>query len=121
MPVEVPRLAPAERVVLRDPSTRAPGADAFRWFFFAASPSWSNTRHSLANVRLLQKDFQVKLRNVYSFFTIYANIDGFNPAEGNADASEAPWLAVRGSQGWREVKERPVLDRWMLSEVQFAL
>ncbi len=121
MPVEVPRMAPSERVVMRDPATRAPGADAFRWFFYAASPTWSNTRHSLANVRLLQKDFQIKLRNVYSFFTIYANIDGFNPAAGNADASDMPWKAIRRSPGWREVKQRPVLDRWILSEVQLAL
>jgi isoleucyl-tRNA synthetase len=121
MPVEVPRLAPAERVVLEDPATRAPGADAFRWFFYAASPTWSNTRHSLSNVRLLQKDFQVKLRNVYSFFTIYANIDGFSPARGNGDATEAPWLAIRKSTGWREPKQRTVLDRWILSEVQLAL
>ncbi|WP_426754637.1 isoleucine--tRNA ligase [Myxococcus sp. Y35] len=121
MPVEVPRLAPSERVVVKDPSAKAPGADAFRWFFYAASPTWSNTRHSLGNVRLLQKDFQVKLRNVYSFFTIYANIDGFNPAAGNADAADAPWEAIRRSQGWREVKARPVLDRWILSEVHLAL
>ncbi len=121
MPVEVPRLAPSARVVLKDPATKAPGADAFRWFFYAASPTWSNTRHSLSNVRLLQKDFQVKLRNVYSFFTIYANIDGFSPATGNPDSSEVPWLAIRKSQGWREPKARTVLDRWILSEVQLAL
>jgi isoleucyl-tRNA synthetase len=121
MPVEVPRLPPGERVVLKDPSSRAPGADAFRWFFFAASPTWSNTRHSLSNVRLLQKDFQVKLRNVYSFFTIYANIDGFSPARGNPDATEVPWRAIQKSTGWRPPAERPVLDRWILSEVQLAL
>ncbi|WP_141324500.1 isoleucine--tRNA ligase [Myxococcus sp. AB025B] len=121
MPVEVPRLAASERVTVKDPNAKAPGADAFRWFFYAASPTWSNTRHSLANVRLLQKDFQIKLRNVYSFFTIYSNIDGFNPAKGNPDAKAAPWEAVKQSQGWREVKQRPLLDRWILSEVQLAL
>ena len=121
MPVEVPRLAPTERVVLQDPASRSPGADAFRWFFFAASPTWSNTRHSLSNVRLLQKDFQIKLRNVYSFFTIYANIDGFSPARGNAEATEVPWRAIRQSTGWRPPGERTVLDRWILSEVQLAV
>ena len=64
----------------RGPARRPrPGADAFRWFFYASSPPWSATRHSLSNVRALQKEFAVKLRNVYSFFTIYANIDGFDP------------------------------------------
>ena len=40
--------------VLDDP----PGADAFRWFFYASSPPWSNTRHALSNVRALQKELE---------------------------------------------------------------
>lgn len=99
-PVEVPRLAAEERLTIVDPSTSAPGADAFRWFFYAASPAWSATRHSLSNVRALQKETLVKLRNVYSFFTIYANIDGFDP-------SAAP--VGTGA--------RTEIDRWILSEL----
>ncbi len=105
--VDVPRLPAAERVTLEDPSTPAPGADAFRWFFYASSPPWNNTRHSLSNVRLLQKDFLIKLRNVYSFFTIYANIDGFRPSE--------------AAQRARPVEQRALLDRWMLSELNLAV
>ncbi len=56
-PVEVPRLPADERVTIEDPSSPAPGADAFRWFFYASNPPWSNTRHSLSNVRALQKEF----------------------------------------------------------------
>ncbi|MBK7582338.1 MAG: class I tRNA ligase family protein [Myxococcales bacterium] len=107
MPVEVPRAVSAERVMIEDESTPAPGADAFRWFFYAASPPWSNTRHSLSNVRLLQKDFHVKLRNVYSFFTIYANIDG--------------WRATNPAHAGRPPAERCLLDRWMLSEVALTV
>lgn len=107
MPVEVPRLPHQERVTIEDPAHPAPGADAFRWFFYASSPPWSNTRHSLRNVRTLQKDFLVKLRNVYSFFTIYANIDGWDPKQ----------FQHRG----RPVAERPLLDRWLLSELQLAV
>ena len=107
MPVEVPRAAVDQRVTLEDESTPAPGSDAFRWFFYAASPPWSNTRHSLQNVRLLQKDFLVKLRNVYSFFVIYANIDGYSPTE----AKHAPQPAA----------QRPLLDRWMLSELALTV
>ena len=88
------------RIFVEDPTTPAPGADAFRWFFYAASPPWTNTRHSLANVRAMQKDFQIKLRNVYSFFTIYATIDRWSPA------FAAPLPA-----------ERPLIDRWLLSEL----
>jgi isoleucyl-tRNA synthetase len=102
MPSQVPRLPHEERVTVEDPSTPAPGADAFRWFFCASSPPWSATRHSLSNVRSLQKEFSVKLRNVYSFFTIYANIDGF---EGRA----------------REVADRPEIDRWMTSELALTV
>jgi len=83
-PVEVPWLDREQRVTVKDVSTTAPGADAFRWFFFAASPPWSATRHSLSNVRALQKEFAVKLRNVYSFFTIYGAIDGFDPSSPGA-------------------------------------
>jgi isoleucyl-tRNA synthetase len=101
-PVAVPRLPPEERVVIADPSTPAPGADAFRWFFYASSPPWSATRHSLSNVRALQKDFAVKLRNVYSFFTIYANIDGFDPKV------EPSAIEVE-------------LDRWILSELSLTV
>ena len=103
-PVEVPRLPKNERVSVVDPTTAAPGADAFRWFFFASNPPWSNTRHSLSNVRALQKETLVKLRNVYSFFTIYANIDGFDPSL----AASHP-------------RERPELDRWMLSELHLLV
>ncbi|MGD0676791.1 MAG: isoleucine--tRNA ligase [Polyangiaceae bacterium] len=104
-PLAVGRLPREERVVLEDPSTPAPGADAFRWFFYASSPPWSSTRHSLANVRALQKEFAVKLRNVYSFFTIYGNIDGFDPYR----VEPMP------------VAARPELDRWILSELALTV
>ncbi|MDP9033245.1 MAG: isoleucine--tRNA ligase [Myxococcota bacterium] len=100
MPAEVPRLPREQRVVLEDPSTTAPGADAFRWFFYASSPPWSTTRYSLSNVRTLQREFAVKLRNVYSFFTIYAGIDDFRPAV-VATPSEV----------------QPELDRWLRGEL----
>ncbi|MBX3231574.1 MAG: isoleucine--tRNA ligase [Labilithrix sp.] len=103
-PSEVPFLPEHQRVALIDPSMPSPGADAFRWFFYASNPPWSNTRHSLANVRELQKETLVKLRNVYSFFTIYANIDGFDP-------TQAPIPP----------KERPEIDRWILSELHLMV
>ncbi len=114
-PSDVPFLPLGQRVLVEDPSASAPGADAFRWFFYAASPSWTNTRHSLTNVRLEQKEFLVKLRNVYSFFTIYANIDGFDPARENPNATVAN--LVSGAPQYRAVAERSELDRWMMSEL----
>ena len=107
-PVEVPRLPQNERLTIFDPGTPAPGADAFRWFFFAASPPWSSTRHSLSNVRDLQKETLVKLRNVYSFFTIYANIDGFDPSHPPSEVASDP-------------KKRSEIDRWILSELNLLV
>ena len=81
------------------------GADAMRWYFYAANPPWNSTRYSPENVRLGQQEFLVKLRNVYSFFTIYADIDGFDPR----------------TSPRRPVAERATLDRWMISELHRAL
>jgi isoleucyl-tRNA synthetase len=119
-PNDVPRLPPHEKVYLEDPSAPAPGADAFRWFFFASSPSWTNTRHSLSNVRLEQKELAVKLRNVYAFFTIYANIDGFDPSRGNAGAVDVEPASLARGHGYRPVSTRPLLDRWILAEAALA-
>ena len=81
------------------------GADAMRWYFYAANPPHNNTRYSAEAVRQGQQEFLLKLRNVYSFFVIYANIDGF-----------APETSPR-----REPAERSLLDRWMLSELHLTV
>lgn len=119
-PNDVPRLPTEQRVYIEDPSSPAPGADAFRWFFYASSPSWTNTRHSLTNVRAYQKELAIKLRNVYSFFVIYSTIDGFSPADGNAFAKDTTPEALRKSWGYRPAKARSLLDRWILSELALA-
>ena len=80
----------AQKLWVEDPDTPAPGADAFRWFFFAANPPWNNTRHSLGGVRTLQRDVPMKLRNVYAFLTIYGNVDGFDPSEETCRAGQRP-------------------------------
>ncbi len=99
-PNDVRRLPAGERITI-EAAGAAPGADAFRWMFLSSNQPWSDKRHSLANVRAAQKEFPLKLRNVYSFFTIYANIDGFDPT---TMAGRAP-------------VERALLDRWILSEL----
>jgi len=94
-----------QRIWLEDPNSPAPGADAFRWFFYASNPPWNSTRHSLNAVRLTQRELPLKVRNVLSFFVTYANIDGFDP-------TDAACLA-----GKRPTSERALLDRWVLSEL----
>lgn len=105
LPREVPGLPPEHKVWLSDESASAPGADAFRWFFYASNPPWNPTRHSLAGVRAQQRELPLKLRNVFAFFTLYANIDGFDPSHALC------------RDGRRPVSERPLVDRWILSEL----
>jgi isoleucyl-tRNA synthetase len=108
MPREVPGLPAGEKVWVEDPSSPAPGADAFRWFFYASNPPWNPTRHSLAGVRATQRELPLKLRNVYAFFSIYAGIDGFDPSQPAC------------IEGRRAVAARPLIDRWILSELALA-
>ncbi len=98
--------------VLDDP----PGADAFRWFFYSAGPPWNNTRNSLRAIREKQNEFLVRWSNVLSFFLIYASIDRFDPAEGlPLDDGKLPDFS--SGRKYRTVAERPLLDRWILSEL----
>lgn len=72
------------------------GADALRWFFYVSNPAWNNSRFSKSAVQDVQKDFILKLRNVYSFFTIYALIDKFDPE----DMEKASWCFYSGLDNW---------------------
>jgi isoleucyl-tRNA synthetase len=108
MPRDVPGLPTAAKLWVEDPGSTAPGADAFRWFFYASNPPWNPTRHSLTGVRSMQRELPLTLRNVYAFFTIYANVDGFDPASDVA------------SKGRRKASARPLVDRWILSELALA-
>ncbi|RIK74844.1 MAG: isoleucine--tRNA ligase [Planctomycetota bacterium] len=57
------------------------GADALRWYFFANQPPWTSIRYSEQAIKDSVPEFLLRLWNCYSFFVIYANIDGFDPAE----------------------------------------
>ncbi len=83
------------------------GADALRWYFFATQPPWTTIRYSERAIRDSIPEFLLRLWHVYSFFVIYANIDGFDPGQGGSGKGE----------GGRPVKERGELDRWILSEL----
>ena len=83
------------------------GADAMRWYFFSAQPPWTPVQFKEDNIRDAQRDFLVRLYNVFSFFNIYARIDGFDPGLSSGSAPS----------GWRPPSERAELDRWILSEL----
>ena len=76
------------------------GADAFRWFMFSSQQPWSPRRFSAEMVDEVVRKFLLTLWNTYSFFTLYANIDRFDPT-----AQESP------------TAERPLIDRWLVGEL----
>ncbi|MEO0337631.1 MAG: isoleucine--tRNA ligase [Bacteroidota bacterium] len=76
----------------------ARGADAVRWYMISNAQPWDNLKFDLDGVDEVRRKFFGTLYNTYSFFALYANIDGFKYAE-----TEIP------------LEERPEIDRWILS------
>jgi isoleucyl-tRNA synthetase len=93
------------------------GADALRWYFFANQPPWTSIRYSERQIKESIPEFLLRLWNVYSFFVLYANIDGFCPADMGAAGPEDH----AGAKGYRPVDERGELDRWVISELNLAV
>ncbi len=96
------------------------GADAMRWFFCISNQPWTSTRFFQGGIREAQKDFLVRLRNVYSFFVIYANIDGFDPRDGLGGVDNLSDDPFRKSPTRPDPEKRSLLDRWMLSKLETA-
>ena len=74
------------------------GPDALRWYILTNAQPWDNLRFDEAGVDEVKRKFFGTLYNTYSFFALYANVDGFDPA-----AEEVP------------SGRRPEIDRWILS------
>ncbi len=75
------------------------GADALRWYMLTNSQPWDNLKFDEAGVDEIRRKFFGTLYNTYSFFALYANVDGFDP----------------GAQARIPVGERPEIDRWVIS------
>ncbi len=96
------------------------GADALRWYFFANQPPWTSIRYSEQAIKDSIPEFLLRLWNVYSFFTIYANIDSFDPSAEFASAGGSKkenGLDFSNADSFRPRAERSELDRWILSEL----
>jgi isoleucyl-tRNA synthetase len=91
------------------------GADALRWYFYANQPPWNSIIYSDRAIRESIPEFLLRLWNVYSFFVLYANIDQFAP-DLQSPGQLRPEDLSQG-KGYRPVKERGELDRWILSEL----
>ena len=76
------------------------GADATRWYMISNSQPWDNLKFDVDGVDECRRKFFGTLYNTYSFFALYANIDGFT-----------------GQEAEIAVEKRPEIDRWILSEL----
>jgi len=76
------------------------GPDATRWYMISNANPWDNLKFDLEGIAEVRRKFFGTLYNTYSFFSLYANLDNFNYSEENIP-----------------LKERPEIDRWILSEL----
>ena len=74
------------------------GSDPLRWYMISNSAPWDNLKFDEAGVEEVARKFFGTLYNTYSFFALYANVDGFDPATATVP-----------------VAERPEIDRWIIS------
>lgn len=94
------------------------GADALRWYLLANQPPWSSIIYSERAIRDSLPEFLLRLWNVFSFFSIYAEIDGFaGPASADGDLEQLASDKLASGEGYRPIEQRGELDRWLLSEV----
>ncbi|MDI5886945.1 isoleucine--tRNA ligase [Flavobacterium yafengii] len=76
------------------------GPDATRWYMISNANPWDNLKFDLEGIAEVRRKFFGTLYNTYSFFSLYANIDGFKFEE-----AEIP------------LNERPEIDQWIISEL----
>lgn len=74
------------------------GSDPLRWYMITNASPWDNLKFDIDGIEEVRRKFFGTLYNTYSFFVLYANVDGFNYQE-----AEVP------------VHERPEIDRWIIS------
>ncbi|MGX9986322.1 isoleucine--tRNA ligase [Soonwooa purpurea] len=78
------------------------GPDATRWYMISNANPWENLKFDIEGIDEVRRKFFGTLYNTYSFFALYANVDGFNYSE-------------------VEVKNKPEIDRWILSELNLLI
>ncbi len=76
------------------------GADATRWYMVTNAQPWDNLKFDLEGIKEVQRKFLGTLYNTYSFFALYANIDGFS-----------------GKEDSIPLENRSEMDRWILSRL----
>ena len=74
------------------------GSDPLRWYMITNSSPWDNLKFDIEGVEEIRRKFFGTLYNTYSFFALYANVDGFS-----------------GNEAQVPITERPEIDRWIIS------
>ena len=77
------------------------GADATRWYMISNANPWENLRFNVEGIIEVQRKLFGTLYNTYSFFALYANIDGYSMLD----------------KGLTAVSDRPEIDRWIISKL----
>lgn len=80
------------------------GADVLRWYLIYVSPPWTPTKFDEDGLKEVESKFFRSIRNVYNFFSMYANTDDIDPRE-----------------FFLPYDERPEIDRWILSKFNTLL
>ncbi|MDR3601666.1 MAG: isoleucine--tRNA ligase [Desulfosporosinus sp.] len=80
------------------------GADALRWYLLYVSPAWTPTKFDIEGLKEVQSKFFSTMRNVYAFFSLYANTDKLDPRT-----------------FFINYQDRPELDQWVLSKYNSLL
>ncbi len=78
------------------------GPDATRWYMISNANPWENLKFDIEGIDEVRRKFFGTLYNTYSFFALYANVDGFKYLENN-------------------IENRPEIDRWILSELNLLI
>jgi len=76
------------------------GSDPLRWYMITNASPWDNLKFDTEGIEEVRRKFFGTLYNTYSFFSLYANVDGFTSRE-----EEIP------------LERRPEIDRWILSQL----
>ena len=74
------------------------GSDPLRWYMLTNAQPWDNLRFDISGVEEVKRKFFGTLYNTYSFFALYANVDGFT-----------------GNEPQVPLEKRPEIDRWIIS------
>ena len=74
------------------------GSDPLRWYMITNASPWDNIKFDIDGIEEVRRKFFGTLYNTYSFFALYANVDGFDYSE-----PDVAW------------EKRPEIDRWILS------